>query len=103
MYNEWDENTGPTGFFCFSDAAGSLDKGCQTDDLPSSVAQKLRAQLASARQQLRRCQMKLVKVTLAAKKQERFEQNFKKLPDRQKLVLDQCLMKANTKSAKAAR
>ncbi|KAH9363406.1 hypothetical protein HPB48_019462 [Haemaphysalis longicornis] len=62
----------------------------------------LRAQLSSTRQQLERCQKQLAKMRVLANKNARLVQNLDKLSTREKLIFDQCIMKANAKSPKAA-
>ncbi|KAH7933642.1 hypothetical protein HPB49_014706 [Dermacentor silvarum] len=65
--------------------------------------QAVKGQLRSATQPLRRCQMKLAKMTTVASRQKRLDQEILKLSAREKLILDQCLMKANAKTATAVR
>lgn len=83
------------------------DTACQTDRLVDcascAAVQKLRCQLRAAKQQLRQCQTKLAEFRKKTAKYERQQQSLQRLPDREKLIIDQCVMKANAKSARAVR
>lgn len=85
----------------------SCDSACQTDNELSCccVAEKatLRCQLRAVKQQLARCQTMLAKLRVQAGRQKMLEQSLRKLTDRGRLVLDQCVMKGSAKSAKAVR
>ncbi|XP_075740982.1 uncharacterized protein LOC142788261 [Rhipicephalus microplus] len=83
------------------------DTACQTDRLVDcascAAVQKLRCQLRAAKQQLRQCQTKLAEFRKKTAKYERQQQSLQRLSDREKLIIDQCVMKANAKSARAVR
>ncbi|KAL3201658.1 hypothetical protein MRX96_042905 [Rhipicephalus microplus] len=83
------------------------DTACQTDRLVEcascAAVQKLRCQLRAAKQQLRQCQTKLAEFRKKTAKYERQQQSLQRLSDREKLIIDQCVMKANAKSARAVR
>ncbi|KAH7958552.1 hypothetical protein HPB49_002537 [Dermacentor silvarum] len=83
----------------------TVDAACQTEEVVCSFSelQAVKGQLRSATQRLRRCQMKLAKMTTIASRQKRLDQEILKLYAREKLIFDQCLMKANAKSATAVR
>ncbi|KAM7301346.1 hypothetical protein ISCGN_016865 [Ixodes scapularis] len=85
--------------------SGHADQACQTEQAVCSFVetQALRAQLSSTRQRLERCQKELAKMRVLANKNARLVQNLDKLSTREKLIFDQCIMKANAKSRKAAR
>ncbi|KAK8786961.1 hypothetical protein V5799_023266 [Amblyomma americanum] len=81
----------------------TVDKACQTVKTPDNSEEKeLKSQLRSTKRQLRRCQKKLAEVTAREKELSCFVDTFQKLTDNEKLILDQCLMKAHAESAKAA-
>lgn len=92
---------------CFTDAcnSGHTDQACQTEQAVCSFLEKQarRAQLSSTRQRLERCQKELAKMRVLANENARLVQNLDKLSTREKLIFDQCIMKANAKSPKAAR
>ncbi|KAH6933437.1 hypothetical protein HPB50_014815 [Hyalomma asiaticum] len=81
-----------------------MDTACQTDHVVDcaicAAVQKLGCQL---RQQLRQCQTKLAEFPKKTAKYERQQQSLHRLSDREKLIIDQCVMKANVKSARAVR
>ncbi|KAH8010009.1 hypothetical protein HPB51_024359 [Rhipicephalus microplus] len=83
------------------------DTACQTDRLVDcascAAVQKLRCQLRAAKQQLRQCQTKLAEFRKKTAKYERQQQSLQRLSDREKLIIDECVMKANAKSARAVR
>ncbi|XP_049511993.1 uncharacterized protein LOC125940213 [Dermacentor silvarum] len=83
----------------------TVDAACQTEEVVCSFSelQAVKGQLRSTTQRLRRCQMKLAKMTTVASRQKRLDQEILKLSAREKLIFDQCLMKANAKSATAVR
>ncbi|XP_075724096.1 uncharacterized protein LOC142766139 [Rhipicephalus microplus] len=78
------------------------DTACQTDRLVDcascAAVQKLRCQLRAVKQQLRQCQTKLAEFRKKTAKYERQQQSLQRLSDREKLIIDQCVMKANAKS-----
>ncbi|XP_075744392.1 uncharacterized protein LOC142803179 isoform X2 [Rhipicephalus microplus] len=78
------------------------DTACQTDRLVDcascAAVQKLRCQLRATKQQLRQCQTKLAEFRKKTAKYERQQQSLQRLSDREKLIIDQCVMKANAKS-----
>lgn len=83
------------------------DSACQTDNVVScccaAETNSLRCQLRAVRQQLARCQTMLAKMRVQVGRHKKMEQNLEKLTNRGRLVLDQCVMKGNAKSAKAVR
>ncbi|KAL3181441.1 hypothetical protein MRX96_036916 [Rhipicephalus microplus] len=83
------------------------DTACQTDRLVDCAScasvQNLRCQLRAAKQPLRQCQTKLAEFRKKTAKYERQQQSLQRLSDREKLIIDQCVMKANAKSARAVR
>ncbi|KAL3213264.1 hypothetical protein MRX96_035545 [Rhipicephalus microplus] len=85
--------------------SGHADQACQTEQAVCSFleVQALKAQLSSMRQRLERCQKQLAKMRVLANKNARLLRNLDKLSTREKLIYDQCIMKANAKSPKAAR
>ncbi|KAL3192662.1 hypothetical protein MRX96_058883 [Rhipicephalus microplus] len=85
--------------------SGHADQACQMEQAVCSFleVQALKAQLSSTRQRLERCQKQLAKMRVLANKNARLLQNLDMLSTREKLIYDQCIMKANAKSPKAAR
>ncbi|KAL3174059.1 hypothetical protein MRX96_011800 [Rhipicephalus microplus] len=81
------------------------DSACQTDEFTSPLAEVklLKCQLRATKQQLILCQTKLGKMRVRASKHKKLEESLQKMSTRTKLIFDQCVMKANAKSAKAAR
>lgn len=81
------------------------DSACQTDEFTSPLAEVklLKCQLRATKQQLTLCQTKLAKMRVQASKHKKLEESLQKMSTRTKLIFDQCVMKANAKSAKAAR
>ncbi|KAL3211509.1 hypothetical protein MRX96_036387 [Rhipicephalus microplus] len=84
---------------------GYADAECQTEVTVCSASelQRVKAQLRSVKQQLQSCQRKLTKAEAHANRKNGVYADIHKLSDREKLIIDQCIMKANMKSAKAAR
>ncbi|XP_075526212.1 uncharacterized protein LOC142557892 [Dermacentor variabilis] len=84
-----------------TDSASQTDRviGCAS----CAEVQTLRRQLRAAKQQLQQCQGKLAKFRLQSAKCKRQQQNLQSLSDREKLIIDQCVMKASAKSARAVR
>ncbi|XP_072143470.1 uncharacterized protein [Dermacentor andersoni] len=84
-----------------TDSASQTDRviGCAS----CAEVQTLRRQLRAAKQQLQQCQGKLAKFRLQSAKYKRQQQNLQSLSDREKLIIDQCVMKASAKSARAVR
>ncbi|KAH7951839.1 hypothetical protein HPB52_013822 [Rhipicephalus sanguineus] len=78
---------------------------CRTDEVVCSFSelQAVKGQLRRATQQLRRCQMKLAKMTVSANRHKRLDEDIQKLSAREKLIFHQWLMKANAKSPTAVR
>ncbi|KAL3225464.1 hypothetical protein MRX96_025800 [Rhipicephalus microplus] len=85
-------------------ASASPGQHC-SQGLPHAVQQckSWRCQLRAAKQQLRQCQTKLAEFRKKTAKYERQQQSLQRLSDREKLIIDQCVMKANAKSARAVR
>ncbi|XP_075738533.1 uncharacterized protein LOC142783810 [Rhipicephalus microplus] len=84
---------------------GFADAECQTE-VPvcsASELQRVKAQLRSVKQQLQSCQRKLAKAETRTNKKGGMYGDIHKLSDREKLIIDQCIMKANMKCTKAAR
>lgn len=81
------------------------ETACQTDEAICSISELLavKGQLRSTTQRLRRSQMKLAKMTALVSRQKRQHTDTQKLSAREKLIFDQCLMKANAKSPTAVR
>ncbi|KAL3191535.1 hypothetical protein MRX96_059637 [Rhipicephalus microplus] len=92
---------------CYAAASdsGHADQACQTEQAVCSFleVQALNVQLWSTRQRLEWCQKQLAKMRVLANKNARLLQNLDKLSTREKPIYDQCIMKANAKSPKAAR
>lgn len=78
---------------------------CQTEGNVCSISElhAVKDQLRSTKQQLRLCQVKIAKLTVQANRSRRSHQDVQKLSAREKLIFDHWLMKANAKSATAAR
>ncbi|XP_077489740.1 uncharacterized protein LOC144100769 isoform X1 [Amblyomma americanum] len=82
----------------------TVNKACQTiSPLQNCELEELKSELRSTKRKLRHCQQKLAKVTAHANELSQFVDCFQKLSDTEKLILDQCLMKAHAKSTKDAR
>ncbi|KAH8041878.1 hypothetical protein HPB51_019259 [Rhipicephalus microplus] len=78
---------------------------CQTEGNVCSISElhAVKDQLRSTKQQLRLCQVKIAKLTVQANRSRRSHQDVQKISAREKLIFDHWLMKANAKSATAAR
>ncbi|XP_077525630.1 uncharacterized protein LOC144137583 [Haemaphysalis longicornis] len=78
----------------------ALQTACQTEEVVCPISELLavKGQLRSTTQRLRRSQMKLAKMTALAIRHKRQHTDTQKLSAREKLIFDQCLMKANAKS-----
>lgn len=82
----------------------TMDKACQTVKTSQSCEiEELKAALRTTKRKLHLCQQELAKVTEHANELSNFVDCFQKLSDTEKLILDQCLMKAHAKSSKDAR
>ncbi|KAH9367149.1 hypothetical protein HPB48_012083 [Haemaphysalis longicornis] len=83
----------------------AAETACQTEEVVCPISELLavKGQLRSTTQRLRRSQMKLAKMTALASRHKRQLTDTQKLSAREKLILDQCLMKANAKSPTAVR
>ncbi|KAL3225642.1 hypothetical protein MRX96_025680 [Rhipicephalus microplus] len=81
------------------------EMACQTEGNVCSISElhAVKDQLRSTKQQLRLCQVKIAKLTVQANRSRRSHQDVQKLSAREKLIFDHWLMKANAKSATAAR
>ncbi|XP_075743646.1 uncharacterized protein LOC142801232 [Rhipicephalus microplus] len=81
------------------------EMACQTERNFCSISElhAVKDQLRSTKQQLRLCQVKIAKLTVQANRSRRSHQDVQKLSAREKLIFDHWLMKANAKSATAAR
>ncbi|KAH9371893.1 hypothetical protein HPB48_019337 [Haemaphysalis longicornis] len=79
------------------------ETACQTEEVVCPIYELLavKGQLRSTTQRLRRSQMKLAKMTALASRHKKQHTDTQKLSAREKLIFDQCLMKANAKSPTA--